>query len=160
MPTNKPRITITLEPHIATLLDELAELQGRSKTDILGELLETIREPFERMAVILRAAKSAPAATLGRFREQIHAVESAVVPAGAAAMAQMDFLVHAIGADGLRERQPERPKAVGAVPAPKPSRSTPPSNRGVTPPRSPGSSSRKVTPISTARKPKGRGSKR
>ena len=155
MPTKKPRITITLEPHIARLLDELADLQGKTKTEILGELLETIREPYERVAVILRAAKSAPREALGRFRDQVHAVEQAIVPAGAAAMSQMDFLVHAIGADGMPRA--ERPAAAGSQAGPRPPGPTPPSNRGVTPPRTPSTPSRKVTPIGAARKPKGRG---
>lgn len=161
MPTLKPRITITLEPHFAKLLDELAFLQERSKGEILGELFETVREPFERVAIILRAAKNAPAETLARFRTQLDAVEAAVVPAGAASMAQMDFLIHSIGSGA-----PERPQRSEDVQAHQsrprhasktPARGTPPSNRGVTPPHVPHQGARKVTSITAG---KGRGGKK
>ena len=93
MPTKKPRITITLEPGMSRLLDELADLQGRRRGEILSDLLETVREPFERVAVLLKAAKEAPANALAGLRASALQAEAALLPIASQGMGQLDMLI-------------------------------------------------------------------
>ena len=59
MATQKPRITITLEPHVYEVLTTLAELQGGSKAGIVSELLESVTPVLERTCYVLQMANTA-----------------------------------------------------------------------------------------------------
>lgn len=56
MPTAKARISVTLEPDLAAVLRRLSELTGNSQSALVGELLQSSFDVFERMTVILEAA--------------------------------------------------------------------------------------------------------
>lgn len=58
MPTQNPRISITLTPACAAVLRELSLLAGNSQSAIVGELLETSLPVFERVVSALRAAST------------------------------------------------------------------------------------------------------
>ena len=57
MPTENPRITITLTPSTHSLLRELSSLTGNSMSSTVGELLSGNEPVFERIVTVLRAAK-------------------------------------------------------------------------------------------------------
>jgi len=59
MATNKPRITVTLEPRTYELLKALQESGGQSMSSFIAEILEQSEPMLERMAVMFQ-----------RFREQ------------------------------------------------------------------------------------------
>lgn len=56
MPAVNPRITITLTPEVHSILKRLSELTGNSQSSLVGELLQTSKPVFERMAKVLEAA--------------------------------------------------------------------------------------------------------
>ena len=57
MPTENPRITITLTPSTHSLLRELSSLTGNSMSSTVGELLSGNEPVFERIVTVLRAAQ-------------------------------------------------------------------------------------------------------
>jgi hypothetical protein len=57
MPTLNPRITVTLQPQVAAVLRRLSELTKNSQSALVGELLESSLEIFERMVEVLQAAE-------------------------------------------------------------------------------------------------------
>ncbi|MBT9161366.1 MAG: hypothetical protein DDT26_02671 [Dehalococcoidia bacterium] len=57
MPTQNPRITITLTPSTHSLLRELSSLTGNSMSSTLADLLTGNEPVFLRMVMVLRAAK-------------------------------------------------------------------------------------------------------
>lgn len=52
MATVKPRVGVTLEPEQYDLLSRLAALQGRSRSQILKELLEAVQPALARVVEI------------------------------------------------------------------------------------------------------------
>ena len=56
MPTNRPRITVTLTEHQHDVLQRLARHTGQSMSSIVGGLVETTEPVLERTVVILTAA--------------------------------------------------------------------------------------------------------
>lgn len=66
MSTNKPRITITLEPVTSLQLRRISELTGNSQSSMVSEVLEQAAPVFDRLIKVLEAAdiaqKSAEAA--------------------------------------------------------------------------------------------------
>ena len=142
---------------MARLLTKLSKLQGRRRGEILSELLETVREPLERVAVLLQAAKDAPASALAGLRASAHQAEAAMLPQAAMGMGQLDFLIEQAKGAGARADS-------GAVAAPPASLSrnspSPPPNprvvtRGSGTPRQ-GDKGSRVVPIGRA----GKGRKR
>ena len=61
MPTNNPRLTITLEPSLAALLRRLSELTGNSQSKLIAEILQGSEQVFERLIRVLEAAETAKA---------------------------------------------------------------------------------------------------
>lgn len=57
MPTQNPRITVTLTPAVAAVLKRMSELTGNSQSALVGDLLEESRPVFDRMVLVLQAAK-------------------------------------------------------------------------------------------------------
>lgn len=150
MPTKKPRITITLEPEMERLLSKLAALQGRRRGEILSELLETVREPFERVAVLMQAAKDAPASALQGLRTSALQAEAAVLPLASVGMGQLDMLIEQAkggSATSMASAPPPSPPSGASRTSPNPRVVT----RGSGTPRQ-GSSGGRVVPIGRAGK--------
>lgn len=61
MPAKNPRLTITLKPSTAAVLRRMSELTGNSQSALISELLEANEPVFERLALVLQAAKDAKA---------------------------------------------------------------------------------------------------
>jgi hypothetical protein len=60
MPTNKPRVMVTLDPAVYETLSRFAELQGSSRSRVVAELLESIHPPLQRTVAMLDAAREGP----------------------------------------------------------------------------------------------------
>ena len=80
MPTQNPRITVTLTPEVAAVLQAMSEETGSSQSAIVGELLAVSMPVFERVVQAARAARvmqesarSEIAAGLGRAQERLEA---------------------------------------------------------------------------------------
>lgn len=59
MSTNKPRITITLEPVTALQLKRISELTGNSQSSMVSEVLDQASPVFDRLIKVLEAAEIA-----------------------------------------------------------------------------------------------------
>lgn len=57
MATLNPRLSVTLKPSTAALLERMSELTEQSRSSIVSELLESSEPVFERMVEVLTAAK-------------------------------------------------------------------------------------------------------
>ncbi len=152
MPTSKPRITITLNDHQHQLLHALSELQEVSMSSIVVELLDTVVPVLERMAIVLKAAKDAPASVKESLKVSAEAAEAHLTPHLQDVMSQLDLLVEVGGVAGAAPRSGAAPvtPALSTVKKPRP----PTSNRGVRiPQRTP--LSQAVSPMKTAKSGRG-----
>lgn len=59
MPTQNPRLTITLSPPLDAAIRRLSELIGQSKSSLIVELLDQARPVLERMSEVIALAKTA-----------------------------------------------------------------------------------------------------
>lgn len=59
MPTSKPRVSITLEPHQAEVLERVARAQGSSISALVRELVEAVEPGLRRVADLAEAAERA-----------------------------------------------------------------------------------------------------
>lgn len=59
MPTLNPRITITLTPRVHAALNRFSELTGKSKSSMVGEILEESIPMFLKLIKVIEAAKLA-----------------------------------------------------------------------------------------------------
>lgn len=93
MATNKPRITITLEPEVYDLFKRLSEAQGRPMGRIISELLTEVSPPLRRTLSLLMAAKEAPKKVLLDMVANFEAAEQDVKGMFGESMGQLDTLL-------------------------------------------------------------------
>ena len=58
--TSKPRITVSFDPAIYSLIQRLAGVQRVSMSHVVSEMIETVAPSMERVAVVLEAALTVP----------------------------------------------------------------------------------------------------
>lgn len=97
MATDKPRITITLNPHVYATLKRMSELGGQPMSTIISELLDSVHEPFMRTVALLDAASQAPNQVKDGLRQSFQAVEREMYGAVGYTVAQMDWLIEQLG---------------------------------------------------------------
>lgn len=131
MPTNKPRITITLEPEMHDTLRRLAKVQGRTISAVIREYLDAVEAPLERVASVLEALQRQKEKVEGeakgvseRIAEDATQAERGATEMLEHLMAQMDMFVQSIEEEG-GERRAEQSVSADASPRP------PATNRGV-----------------------------
>ena len=107
MATTKPRINVTLEPHRYALFKRLAALQGVSMSSLIGELLDAVAEPMERVCVVLEAAAKAPGDLKSGLRAAVDRAEATLMPSALKTLEQYDMflgdiegVIEAAGAPG------------------------------------------------------------
>jgi hypothetical protein len=118
MATTKPRITISLEPHVYEVLRRLSFAGGRPMSAAVTGFLDVALPALERMVVVMEAAKGMPQKARAELKASLDRAEAELLPAVAAVVDQSDmFLDEALtaararnGAE-VRGRSP-RPKAV------------------------------------------------
>lgn len=76
MPTIKPRINLTVEPEVYEVYKQLAEVQGRSMSSIINELITETLPHMKTMLSIMQVAKELPASTIKRISEQFDEAEN------------------------------------------------------------------------------------
>ena len=59
MPTNNPRVNVTLRPDTYARLQALSRATGNSMSNLVATLLDTQAEVFDRLVVVLEAADRA-----------------------------------------------------------------------------------------------------
>lgn len=75
MPTLKPRIIVTLEPADKAALDELAEVLGASVSSIVRELIQEAVPAFAKTVMVIRQAKTSPAAAFDQMADFMAGVQ-------------------------------------------------------------------------------------
>lgn len=103
MPTNKPRISVTLPPHVGETYKRMAALQGRSAAAVVADLLLAAHEPLCRTLAVLEAAREAPRHVLEGIREAAEETERDLTRAYAGGLHQLDWIME-------RVRQPDAPQ--------------------------------------------------
>lgn len=93
MPTNKPRIAVTLSPPVYEVIERLAALQGCSRSSVVAELLEAVYPPLMRTVALLEAALEAPRAVHDGLRQTILGLELDMVSQADGALGRMDWLL-------------------------------------------------------------------
>ena len=128
MPTEKPRITITLTDHQHQVLSTMAKGQKCSMSSIVVDLLETAIPVLERVTELVAAAQRAPQQALDQLKLSLGRAESDVLGMQDVVMGQLDMLMREAGAAvDVRERA----AAVLASPPASATAKPPSSNRGV-----------------------------
>jgi hypothetical protein len=93
MPTENPRVNVTLRPHQYELLSRLSKAQGRSRSAVLVELLEMVTPVLERVVVVVEAASRAQTQARLGFIKSAEQAEAAILPHVQAALGQFDWLI-------------------------------------------------------------------
>jgi hypothetical protein len=106
MPTAKPRIQVTVTESQYQLLKRLAQLQHRSMSAVLSEIIDQIEPVYERVAVVLQAAVRAQASMKEGMTQGMEQAEAELAPLVGKAMGQLDLLVNQ--AEGYAEAAASR----------------------------------------------------
>lgn len=98
MPTAKPRITITLEPHRHELLRRLAACQGGTMSAIVTDLVDSVAPVLERVCVSLENAQRAREGVKSNLRRMAEEAEKVCQPHVDEVLGQLDLLLSACDA--------------------------------------------------------------
>lgn len=140
MPTDNPRINVTLSPSTHSMVERLATLQRVSKSAVLRELLEASEPALAQALAMMEAANSLSIGARQKVAKELEATIASVEGKGRAAMELAAGITQDLvaQAEAIEGRRPAR-----GVPAPRGGarraeakrtrkRSDPPSsNRGV-----------------------------
>lgn len=132
MPTLNPRLTITLEPMLATQLRRLSELTGNSQSKLIAEILEGSTEVFARLIQVLEAAEIAKGSIKGKAAEDMKHAQQRMEAQFGLLLDDWDKGTGALLEEA--EKVPRRTRAGGLARAARPPAAavvTPLSNRGV-----------------------------
>jgi hypothetical protein len=156
MPTDKPRVNVTLSVEDFELLSRLAKQQKRSRSDMLRDLFQTIRPVLERVAVVTEAALRAQSTARQGLIDSAEKAEAELLPMVQQALGQFDLFV----ADVQQQAAAADERAGGAPAAPRPAPEPPASNTGVrsapSAPRKPAKPPRRVVSKNPGRGVRGR----
>lgn len=90
MPTQKPRLTVTFDPAFYATLSRLAELQHRSRSSVLNDLLVSVHEPLQRTVELLEMAVQAPVEVKKGLRSTVERLERDLVAHAGIASGDLD----------------------------------------------------------------------
>lgn len=93
MPTVKPRITITLEPHPHEVLSRLSAASRQSMASIVTEILDTAIPSLERVVVVLERAATASQEVRDGVAAAVERAERELMPSLLAAAGQSDLFL-------------------------------------------------------------------
>lgn len=150
MPTDKPRLTVTLSPSLAAVLRRLCELTGQSQSSTIAELLEGSQPVFERLIQVLEAAQKAKSALKEETKKSLENAESALHEQLGITMDIFDDVTGNLlkDAEAVSRRAATRRTgrdAAGTLPV-RIGGATPSSNRGVTNPKVAKKTTKSVAP--------------
>lgn len=93
MPTTKPRVQVTMEPHDHEVIARLAKLQGRTRGAVIADLLHEVIPALARTVALLEAAAEAPEQVKKGLRSVVDSVHDELVATAGHGIAQMDWLL-------------------------------------------------------------------
>jgi hypothetical protein len=145
MPTDNPRVNVTLSPSLDSLVGRLASLQRMSKSSVLRELLEAAAPALSRSVALMEAAaRSKPAVLRGlaaSLSQEQARIEGHLEGTLSALEGQADLVEQAEAVRGKRPARRRRQTASqaggGIAPAVASAPNPPASNRGVKSPTKP-----------------------
>lgn len=116
MPTDNPRITVTLSPEVHALLRRLSALTDNSQSAIVGGLLETSVSVFQRLIDVMEAAEQAQGRLNEEVRSTLAGAQARLEDQLGLAMETLDDGFRPIlkAAEGVRRRAPK----AGSTPVP------------------------------------------
>jgi len=133
MATDKPRITITLDPHVYEVLSTLSQLQGSPKARIVSELLESVVPVFERTCYVLQMAQKAQSGVNQDIKDSLERSEAKLQAMMNEAMGQFDIFTESLTEPSNGVDESERKAGRAAPPESRSKAPLPPhSNTGVT----------------------------
>lgn len=108
MPTNKPRVQVTLEPSTHEVIERLAELQGRTRGSVIAELLDAVAPSLSRTVALIEAAKEAPESVRKGLIQVVQGAHDDLLEVVGDAHKQVDLLGEEMGKLGapVREANP------------------------------------------------------
>lgn len=120
MATDKPRITITLEPEHYAILQRMAKAQGGSMSRIVTDMVAELAPMLERVVVSLEAAAKAQQGMKASIRRAAEQAEEDMRPLLETARSQFDFFALqmerlANTAQEVRPEPPRTPPVAGAA---------------------------------------------
>ncbi len=93
MPTVKPRITVTLEPHSHEVLSRLSRLGGDSMSSLVAQYVELAIPSLERLVVAMERVHEAPQEIREGFAAAVAEAERDVMPVLEQASRQADMFL-------------------------------------------------------------------
>lgn len=132
MTTEKPRLTISLDPEMSQSLRRLSELTGNSQSSMISEMLSGSAPIFEKMIRVLEAAEVAKGAIKGRVTRGLDEAQTKFEKALGLSMVGFDELETMFLDVGKPSTKVQTPTASeSAAAAAISAQPTPLSNRGV-----------------------------
>lgn len=127
------RLTITLNSHTHAVIAELAKLQGRPKSKVITELLDTTVPVLERTCYVIGLAQRASTGMSDDFKASLERSEAAIQEMMNDAMGQMDMLSNDLSGASTSAGEPDTGAGRAARSGPRSDTTLPPhSNTGVT----------------------------
>ena len=121
MPTNRPRITVSLDPQTYAVLKAISECGGQPMSAFISEMMDSARPTLERMAATFQKIKAAQDNERARFLNTVDEAQAVLEPVVMQAVDQFDLFLGQIG-DAVSGAGTATVAAID-----------PPTNRGVTP---------------------------
>lgn len=129
MPSNKPRVTVTLNPYVHDTIRRMAQLQGRSRGAVIADLLEGVHQPLMRTVVLLEAARGAPKQVIDGLRGALESMERELSGSAGVGLSNVDWLTGEIKScsdelseeadSGMRGAEKAQPSARAAASNPR-----------------------------------------
>lgn len=80
MPTIKPRINLTVSPELYALVSDLSQLEGRSRSAIICDVLEAAMLPLQAVRDVLRRASSIKGEELAALEARLVQAQEGLQP--------------------------------------------------------------------------------
>ena len=135
MPTQNPRVSITLKASNYAQLKELSRLTGSSQSALIADIIEQSEPVFARIIAVLSAAQTAKQEAMHQVIGDMERAQARIEQAIGLSLADFEetgaavtSALHEVKRRGRRDVSGDAPAAPGAARRPRP---TPISNRGV-----------------------------
>lgn len=145
MPTQNPRVNVTLSPSLDLLVSRLARHQNQSKSQVLRELLEAAEPALQRAVSLMDAASKASAEVRTGLARSMERAQDSVEDALAVVLHRLDAGADLLtAAEAVKGRKPAVRRASEARTEQPASAAVEVSDGGVTPSALTGGSGRKT----------------
>lgn len=135
MPTQNPRLTVTLKPSTSAQLREMSRLTGNSQSAMIAEILESSEPVFQRLIEVLSAAEEVKKEVRHKMASDLETAQIKMEKQLGLALetfhTHTGSLIDQVEAVRRRARRATPGEALARTSGARRARSTPPSNRGV-----------------------------